>query len=95
MLDGLGLGDFMRNREFGRAKLLQCLQENDQEWTHLLFAEAKKKNAPWIHDSYYGQSAWSIACMYGSTRCLKEMVKFSSIDKTSPTSAGQVRLATK
>eukprot|EP00520_Triparma_pacifica_P004055 CAMPEP_0118655928 /NCGR_PEP_ID=MMETSP0785-20121206/13208_1 /TAXON_ID=91992 /ORGANISM="Bolidomonas pacifica, Strain CCMP 1866" /LENGTH=503 /DNA_ID=CAMNT_0006548735 /DNA_START=63 /DNA_END=1574 /DNA_ORIENTATION=+ len=88
-LEGMGLGDFMKNREFGRAKLLKCLKENDHEWTHLLFGEAKKKNISWIHETFYGQTAWCIACSHGSTRCLKELVKFSNIDKTTKTSAGQ------
>ncbi|GMH91045.1 hypothetical protein TrST_g9789 [Triparma strigata] len=88
-LDGLGLGDFTRNQEFGRAKLLKSLKENDHEWVHLLFFEAEKKNLKWMHYDYYGQLPWSIACSNGSTRCLKEMVKFSIIDKTGKTSAGQ------
>ena len=74
-LEGLGLGDFTRNREFGRAKLLKSLKENDHEWVHLLFFEADKKDLGWMRDDYYGQLPWSIACSYGSTRCLKEMVK--------------------
>ncbi|GMH67521.1 hypothetical protein TL16_g04701 [Triparma laevis f. inornata] len=88
-LDGLGLGDFTRNREFGRAKLLKSLKENDHEWVHLLFFESEKKNLKWLHYDYYGQLPWSVACSNGSTRCLKEMVKFSGIDKIGKTSAGQ------
>ena len=88
-LEGLGLSDFTRNPEFGRAKLLEALQTNDHEWVHLLVFEAEKKSLGWIHDGWYGQSPWITACMHGSTRSLKEMLKFRSVDKIKTTSAGQ------
>ena len=74
-LEGLGLSDFTRNPAFGKAKLLSTLQSNDHEWAHLLFFEAEKKNLRWMHEGWYGQSPWCTACMWGSTRCLKEMIK--------------------
>jgi len=88
-IEGLALSDFIRNKDFGRAKLLNCLQTGDHEWVHLLFYEAEKKMLKWMHEPFYGQSPWHIACMHGQTRVLKAMLQFSSINKVSKTSAGQ------
>ena len=67
-LEGLGLGDFTRNREFGRAKLLMSLKENDHEWVHLLLFEADKKDIAWMREDYYGQQVWSVGAMMSGKR---------------------------
>ena len=87
-IEGFGLGDFCRNKAAGRAKLLKVLKENDPEWIHQLIFEAERKNLKWMHEPYYGQTPWMLATQYGSLLALKTLVKFSLVDKTTPTSAG-------
>ena len=73
-LEGLALSDFLRNKEFGRAKLLKCLQTGDHEWVHLLFFESEKRMLKWMQEDFYGQSPWHVACMNGQTRVLQTML---------------------